>query len=259
MGPLERLLLRLTYGRSPDGFVSRLPPRWTSYEIGHTIRRVRRYGVNFELDLSEMVEWYTYWGFRDPSIDAALGLCSEGMTVVDVGAHVGVFTFAFARVVGPSGVVHAVEPDATNYAKLLRHLELNPEITWVRPHNVAVSDRREVLHLSNWNPHNRSPGVAASGVSVQAILLDDLGVAPDLIKMDIEGYEPRALGGASRTLAGRPLVFVEVSDPYLAQAGSSTEEVLNLLRSLGYRLIDRRTGREPVAPVGLTDVIAGPA
>ena len=255
---LERGLVRLTAGRDPDGVIAKLPPRWTSYELGREVRRVRRYGANFELDLGEMVEWYAYWGFRDASLEAGLSLCRPGMSVLDVGAHVGLFTLAFARLVGPSGHVHAVEPDQANYARLLRNLERNPEITWVTPHNVAVSDRRRTLHLETPNPHNRAPRAAAEGVSVEAITLDDLGVSPDLVKMDIEGHEPQALAGASSTLAGHPSLLVEVGDHPLAFAGSSTRELLEQLRGYGYHLTDRRTGREPQVPIGLTDVICRP-
>jgi FkbM family methyltransferase len=256
---LEGSLVRVTGGRSRDGIVSKLAPRWSSYEIGQTVRRVRRHDVTLELDLSELVEWYAYWGFRDPSLDAALALCTRGMTVLDVGAHVGIFTLAFARMVGPEGEVHAVEPDATNYRKLLRHLELNPDITWVTVHHTAVSDRRRILQLETPNPHNRTPRVAAEGVTVQAIPLDDLGIEPNLIKMDIEGHEPYALAGARRTLARRPLLFLEVGDKPLAYAGSSTEQILEQLRRYGYRVTDRRTARAPVIPIGLTDVICRPA
>jgi FkbM family methyltransferase len=256
--PLEAVLVRATHGRSRDGLISKLVPRWTSYEIGRVVRRVRRHGVTLELDLSELVEWYAYWGFRDPSLEAALGLCREEMTVLDVGAHVGIFTLAFARAVGPAGWVHAVEPDATNHRKLLRHLELNPDITWVSVHNVAVSDRPRTLQLETPNPHNRTPRAAAAGVSVPAIAIDELRLEPDLIKLDIEGHEPYALAGATRTLARRPTLFIEIGDRPLAFAGSSTERMLDQLRGYGYRIADRRTGREPVIPVGLTDVICTP-
>lgn len=253
--PLEQLLLRLTRNRPYEGFVSKLPPLWTSYRPGHAIRRVRRGGVHLELDLSQLAEWYAYWGFQEPSLDSALALCQPGMTVIDVGAHIGLFTLRFARIVGPEGHLHAIEPDRTNYARLRRHLDLNPDITWISTHNVGVSDSPGTIRIETLTEHNRSPRVSDTGDEVQAVPLDSLSIKPDLIKMDIEGYEPRALAGATETLADRPAMFVEVSHDLLLSQGSSAQELLDLLTGLGYRLVDQQTGRPPAMLLVHTDVI----
>jgi FkbM family methyltransferase len=184
-----------------------------------------------------------------------LQYCRPGMTVVDVGAHIGLFTLPMANAVGPAGHIHAIEPDPINHAKLLRHLRMNPAITWVTVHNVAISHTRETLHLSSPLRHNRAPRVSDTGEQVEALALDDLGITPDLVKIDIEGYEARALAGATKTLADRPPMLVEVSEPLLQEAGSSAAQLLAALRALGYRVVDLETGQPAQTPIGHTDVV----
>src|ERR1035441_6724268 len=74
------------------------------------------------------------WGFVDsvlhdqyePETKALLGsLIRPGMTVFDIGAHVGHYTLLAARIVGPTGRVYAFEPEPENFALLKRNVELN--------------------------------------------------------------------------------------------------------------------------------------
>src|SRR5262249_2906946 len=70
---------------------------------------------------------------------------SPGLTVMDIGAHVGLHTLMFSRRVGPTGRVLAVEPSPANAYLLRSH------ITWNDCHNVevieaAVGDRED--HVS---------------------------------------------------------------------------------------------------------------
>ena len=63
-----------------------------------------------------------------------------GMVVVDVGAHVGYYALLAAKRVGPQGKVYAFEPDPTNYALLLKNIELNGYRN-ILTTGEAVSDR----------------------------------------------------------------------------------------------------------------------
>jgi predicted methyltransferase len=63
----------------------------------------------------------------------------EGMTVFDLGAHVGYYTLLAAEQVGVTGHVFAFEPDPENYAVLIKNVELNgyKNVTFI---NMAISD-----------------------------------------------------------------------------------------------------------------------
>jgi FkbM family methyltransferase len=78
-------------------------------------------------------------------------------------------------------------------------------------------------------------------------LLEEIGIdTVDLIKMDIEGSEYRALRGASRTLQRyKPTILIELNEEALQGCESSSINVKGFLQDAGYRgwLIDRKVVR----------------
>ncbi len=71
---------------------------------------------------------------------AILRYLKPGMVAYDIGAHVGFYTLMFAKIVGPSGEVHAFEPYPENVRFLQKHLELN-RLTNVILKPLAISDK----------------------------------------------------------------------------------------------------------------------
>ena len=211
------------------------------------------------------------------SIDAAFEpletrFCSaaakRGGVVVDIGANIGYYTLLFARQVGPSGRVFAFEPDADNFRLLSANVSAN-HYTNVTAVQAAVSDRDERLDLYR-NEANRmdhqtyDAGEGWQHVSVAAIRLDDYFAADsrrvDLIKMDIQGSEPRALSGmiGLRT-RNRDVVFVTEFWPWgLRRAGHDPAVFLARLGELGFALseIDERKKRVVgTTPAALLDAL----
>lgn len=148
----------------------------------------------------------------------------SGMNVWDIGANVGVFSFAAA---GRGAAVLAIEADPAMGALLLRSARLNPTLA-VSVLSIAVADRQGFATLqiaSGGRASNsltecvgtRSPfGYAVGEVEVATTTLDgliDRFGAPDLIKLDIEGAEEMALHGAERILANvRPRILIELGE-----------------------------------------------
>ena len=77
--------------------------------------------------------------FEPETVHAFAALLAPGMTVMDIGANVGLFTLVAAHQVGTTGRVHAFEPTPELAAHILRNLKLNGlENVAVNP--IAVSD-----------------------------------------------------------------------------------------------------------------------
>jgi FkbM family methyltransferase len=192
--------------------------------------------------------------------------CRSGMTVVDVGANVGLYTLVASGLVGSSGRVVALEPNSENCRLILLSLDAN-QATNVELLPVALDRQRGWSNLSGHFGSNgglvgEDPSSLASGWSeiVPSFALDDLVDGHvDFLKIDVEGAEGRVVAGAQRILeTSRPIVTTELSLEMLPRvSGLSGEEYLEGFAALGYRicLLNRETGR-PDAPTTAAELLA---
>jgi Methyltransferase FkbM domain len=61
-------------------------------------------------------------------------------------------------------------------------------------------------------------------------------VAPDFVKIDVEGYETRVIEGLSKTIVrSYPLIITEVVEQHLQRAGTSADKLFSMMEELGYR------------------------
>jgi FkbM family methyltransferase len=178
---------------------------------------------------------------------------TAGMSFVDIGANIGWFTLNAAKIVGPTGRVISFEPRADTYAALSRSLEDNGYLSFCRAYNNAVGKAPGEL-LIGWNPQLGNPGgtwllseqglqdaYVNSGASTQktdVVTLDSIigDASVDLIKIDVEGAEPLALGGAVGVLSHqRPTILCEIN-PSLLQTVSRTDaqSFVQTIEGFGY-------------------------
>ncbi|MGH9441971.1 MAG: FkbM family methyltransferase [Thermoanaerobaculia bacterium] len=184
-------------------------------------------------------------------IRALRRLVLPGQTAVDVGANQGVFTVLLADLVGPGGTVLAFEPEPLLFQSLSENCRTNG-IRNVELHNSALSDRRgrAVLHLPAVHSGDNRLDVPAGrgpGVEVDVETLDEvLAARPvDLVKIDVQGHEPRVFAGMERTLRQRPapVLIFEFWPDGLRQAGEDPGKALANFREIGYGLSSiRRDG-----------------
>jgi FkbM family methyltransferase len=172
-----------------------------------------------------------------------------GMVFLDGGANEGAYTVFAAARVGERGHVVAVEPSAREAARLRANIALNRlrnvtvvEAALAETGGSALLRIAEPLHAG----HNTLGAFAYEGVreadtaNVPVTTLDELaatrGIARlDVVKLDIEGAELRALSGARRVLGQmRPLLLLEVLEPALEAQGGSAPELLRLLDDADY-------------------------
>jgi len=147
-------------------------------------------------------------------------LTRPGMTVLEVGANIGVFTVPLARFVHPGGRVIAFEPQRIMYQMLCGNIALNA-IDNVVAHNCAAgrsSGSVAVPSVDYGKPGNFgavSLARSSQGDIVPLVTIDSLALPScHLIKVDVEGMELDVLEGASSTLRQfRPLLYVENDQP----------------------------------------------
>ncbi len=152
----------------------------------------------------------------------------------DVGAHVGFYTLLASVLVGPEGRVLAFEPVPRNLGFLRRHVQMNG------CDNVTITAAAVGEHAGSgrfgFGPSSQMGYLDAKGhLEVSVVSLDGIVAAgspsPDLIKMDIEGGEYRALRGARRVLeSARPTLVLATHGPEVH------EQCVGPLTSSGYRI-----------------------
>lgn len=186
----------------------------------------------------------------EPAVTAALrSLLKPGDLFLDVGANIGYFTMLGAILVGPAGRVLAVEPNRDNCDLMAQSIAANG-FTNVTLYPYAAAEKAQRFQLdtagagSNGRIIDDSPQ-AVPGSSppnpVEAVALDELlaGLERlDVVKLDVEGAEPRALQGMQQLLERfRPEILLEFS-PALIEMTSHVrpEALLHLLVTAGYEL-----------------------
>jgi FkbM family methyltransferase len=186
--------------------------------------------------------WYDRDWTRLSEIDllATWGRLREGATIFDLGAHQCVVALMLAAEVGPSGSVVAVEATRHNAEVGRRNLALNGVRNVVVEHAAAASTEGTISFSPSLNGHVGRTSYAFATVDVPAVTVDSLAGtygAPDVVFVDVEGFEQHVLAGARRTFDARPDWFVEVhSGVGLEEQGGTVRQVLREFERRGYRL-----------------------
>lgn len=160
---------------------------------------------------------------------------------IDAGANIGLYTLLALSIIGPRGYVHAFEPNPESADHLQEVLSIN-QIENVSVHKIGLSDTAEEVGFNltqdSCTAHIEVVGsVSTSDVRIRLARLDEH--LPNgryaMAKLDIEGYEPFAIQGASRWLKfGNPPVLQIEMAGYSKRFGISTSEFIGELDSIGY-------------------------
>ena len=160
-------------------------------------------------------------------------LIRPGDIVVDGGACLGDHTASYAS---RARHVHAFEANPETAQALAYNCRGLP----VTVHDVGLSDVFADATITTDPNVGASRIVPNGGVSPTRVQrLDAYGLEPNLIKLDIEGYEVKALRGARETIMRcRPILVVEVNSWALEQAGDSVQALADILAEYRYESRD---------------------
>jgi FkbM family methyltransferase len=243
------------------GRVRRFAGRPASEKYVALILRLRRF---FPRMLAPIRLPFGGWFLAGPSyVDEALfwgGFeCAEtvfvdrylepGMTVLDIGAHHGLYTLLASKRVGRTGKVISFEPSPRERRQLKRNLRLNfCSNVLVEPFALGSERSQTELYVVAGGEDGcnslRPPVVDAETqpVRVDVVSLDEvvarIGLTKaDFVKLDVEGGELDVLKGASRVLqfSPRPVLLVEVYDIRTGPWGYRAYEIVRFLAGIGYQ------------------------
>jgi len=205
--------------------------------------------------------------WENPEADFMLSWLKPGDGVIDAGANIGVFTLQAARAVGASGRVHAFEPMKTTFGMLERSVRANDFggrcVLYNEGLGAAEGDGAFHMSMHLTNPGSSyismetegQPAGAHTGEHIHIRPIDSIDYAQRIcfIKIDVEGFEPHVIRGATRTLTEHaPVILTEFFPRALRAIGGLTgPDYVAMLEKLGYWMSVFTAGRgggEKVTP-----------
>lgn len=244
----ERFICKLTLGSTYGSLYTKLVPNHYQYKAG-SYRTVSRNEINYRLDIADLIGWYIYFGFEEAAKVHLIELAEKNDVVMDIGANIGETSLRLAQKVLPQGKVYAFEPSQFNYKLLQNNLSLN-NLNHITAYPLGIGAAEGEFTLYTIDQHNKGKNkisdhktVSAKSETIKLTTIDQFVASNqlakvDLIKLDIEGFEMKALQGGQETLNKfRPKLFIEVDNQNLIEQVSSAKELFNFLIALDYRLI----------------------
>lgn len=189
-------------------------------------------GIPLKVNLADPVgqDWYDRSWNQLPEIELLkMHRLSPGAHVFDIGAHQGIVALMLAHEVGSAGKVLAIEANPFNADLAERNRNLN-QVSQLHILNVAISDKPGSLVFNEDSNGQVDSSGAFGRLEVQAKTIDSLSDEhglPEVIFLDVEGFECHALRGAAKTLSSHPNFFIEVHvNTGLEKLGGTIEELI---------------------------------
>jgi len=217
-GALDAVTLGRGVGRRIGGQYVKFPARWSRY-----------YEAEYEPE--------TFRFFREH--------LKPGGTVLDIGAHIGLFSVVAGRLVGETGKVFAFEPTPFTRGVLSEVVVLNDcaDVVEVRGEAVSSKTGETVFFdtgdiISNANSLVKTER-SKTEIPITLISVDEFvkekAIKVDCLKIDVEGVEMDVLLGAKETfLEHRPVARLGLHPPFIVQNGQSLDEIWAILE--GYEM-----------------------
>ncbi|MEP7236261.1 MAG: FkbM family methyltransferase [Ferruginibacter sp.] len=210
--------------RTINGYTLRLPTRYFKY-----------FPDNYESDNFEFLA----------------KSCKPGAVIIDIGAHIGVFSAIAAQVTGKTGKVYSFEPAPTTYALLQKTMVINHEEQFVETFQKAVGKEsgKITFFISDGQADNSNSLVnykedrAIHGIDVEVTSIDNFVSEKkitklDFIKIDVEGAEYDTLRGAADTFKNlKPVCIVAIHPEPIAAKGDKLEDIYDFIVGCNYKVM----------------------
>lgn len=160
----------------------------------------------------------------------ALKHCRSFHTAVDIGAHIGLWSFNLAQ---RFEVVHAFEPVAEHRECFAKNVTADEVVL----HDCALGVVPGEVCMAVTEGSSGDSKVACGGLPVEMRTLDSFNLRDvDFIKVDCEGYEENVLRGAEQTiLHWKPTIIVEQKREMATRFGLRPLGAVEYLKGLGYK------------------------
>jgi FkbM family methyltransferase len=213
--------------------------------------------MQMEYDLTQTTQKQLYLStVHEPHVSACVATLKTGDCFIDVGSNVGYFALMAAPLVGPQGVVVAIEPEPRNLMRLRRNMALNPDVhITLLPIAVSSVAGTATLKINPLNEGGHSLGdfLDTETRTARAQHAEDISVVTDtldavvlpllkpgrraLFKIDVEGFELEVLKGMQEILSTRDVEII-------CEVSAQKREQFEYLSNFGYHVFSMTNGQE---------------
>jgi FkbM family methyltransferase len=170
-------------------------------------------------------------------------ILNSGDVFLDLGANIGYFSLLAASIVRVSGKVISFEPNTQNLQLLYASI-LENKLKNIIVYPFAASDSARIMKLTSFGSNGflETPQSSLTNAQfLQSVIVDELlqnEESINVVKMDIEGYEPLALRGMDKIIKKhKPIIITEFSPWHIKHRTQiEPEEYLKQLTQYGYDL-----------------------
>lgn len=182
-----------------------------------------------------------------------------GSKIFDIGSHQGVVAMILGKIVTDTGFVVALEANKHNYLMGLKNIEMNHLRQIQMIHGAGDSKPGTLIFNEGLNGSVDDGSGDWGRVEVQAFAIDELSSQygfPDVLFIDVEGYEGQVLEGAKETLSHPVDLFVEVhGEQLLSRFGCSVKKIIDFFPPSQFDLFYMKLEKEPlVIPLDLSKI-----
>lgn len=185
--------------------------------------------------LSKWVKEHKRLDFDQNALPVVLPFIKDGDVVIDAGANIGCYAYAFLNKIGANGFLYAFEPADESFECLEHNLK---SFNNVELFNSALSFKEGYCTVVRENNNVGMNYVIESKKSdtIKVNTIDNLHLSKlDFIKIDVEGDELNVLIGANTTINKlKPTMYIEINSHTLRRKGLTKLDIFNWLDKHNY-------------------------
>lgn len=192
--------------------------------------------IDTDTHIGKWVQEHGKLDFDNSFFKAISKYVKNDMTIVDVGANIGAYSYGFYKLLGANGVIHCFEPLPHVYECLEYNVNQFKSKAKIYTYNEALGSKVGKAKMVTDVNVGASRISSEGDIEIKLNTLDSYNLPKcDLIKVDIEGYEVDFLEGAKHTITKyKPIIIMEVNGIQLERQGKTQRQLFNVLTGLGY-------------------------
>lgn len=211
----------------------------------------------------------------EPSlVNIVLRYIDEDRDAIDIGANIGFYAVLFAKILNNNRRVLSIEPTKNAFQRLRKNIKLNDveeKVILFEGCASNYSGKTKIKIIEGKEEYSTVGALIHPSIQNERYILQEVEVKtldelvekysfdPGFIKIDVEGVEHFVFEGSKETLrTKRPVILSELSDFLLKQNGSSAIELIKLIKSYKYKVIDAENPEIPPHIKEFTNIIAIP-